>query len=184
MKKFERKARLKAMKAAQKAARKAARESEAAPVDAAPGLPQESSAEAGPLSGSTPDKDPLEAVAIRAANKLEVAKAALDAPADAPHIISEAKAREMLASAAVLVDAVVQMTRAALADVPLPRLREAYEIVKAKPAENNAGKLPAPQRPRRGFDPVVSLVKTGLQAASLVNRIVAKLHPHLGKKAA
>jgi hypothetical protein len=137
-----------------------------------------------PTGEASVPPDSLEAVAIRVANKLEVAKAAFDASADAPRMISEAKAREMLASAAELVDKVVHMTRAALAEVPLPRLREAYEIVNAKPAENNAGKLPAQKRPRRGFDPVVSLVKTGLQAASLVNRLVAKLHPHLGKKAA
>jgi hypothetical protein len=95
-------------------------------------------------------------------------------------LVTEQEALRYLSEAARITDEVIRMTRHALAQVPLDRLREAMEIVKEKAADTAA--LPTAQkRPRRATDPVVSLIKTGIAAASLQTRIIARLHPQLGK---
>jgi hypothetical protein len=178
MKKFQRKARLKAMKLAAEEARRAARAGESAGAGAEPGQvsPQASAVE-------PPTAEVVAKVAAESAAQVEIARAAL---AEARCTLSDTDANAMLMRAAALADEVVTATRAALAEVPLPRLREAYEIVKAKPepseVDPSTGSGQAAQkRPRRGYDPVVSLIKTGLAAANLVTRILGKTHPHLGK---
>src|SRR5919108_6488633 len=189
MRKFERKARLKAMKRAAKEAKRAQRAAEASagpvPEDAAVVsevalTPEHAAGEASALpdagEASAPQASTLDQVAAKAAEKLEIARATAATEQDAPDWISDSEGKAMLARAARMLDSVVVMTRAALADVPLPRLREAYEIVRAKPDANGT---PAQQRPRRGYDPVVSLLKTALAAASLLNRILAKTNPSL-----
>jgi hypothetical protein len=92
--------------------------------------------------------------------------------------LSEAEARQMLADAARLVHQVVRTTDAALQQVPEAWRNEAAQIVMARP---EASDVPAQKRPRRGADPVVTLMRVGLQASSLLTRIINKLHPGLGR---
>jgi hypothetical protein len=185
MRKFERKARLKAMKRAAKEAKQAQREAApAVAVDGAQladvgGVPAQEATPTATGEASVP-REALPEAAIRAARALSEARAQAKSAAAG---IGEADARAMLSRALDLADSVVQMTRATLVEIPLPRLREAYEIVNARPEPADSQVAPQ-KRPRRGYDPVVSLVKTGLAAARRVARLVVKLYPNLGRRAA
>jgi len=157
MNRAQRKARLKALKQRMKEARKSER------------LP---GADAGSIEAPAAEILPA---ANEAAEQLEQARELVQQAAD----LSDAEARQMLADAARLVHQVVRTTDAALQSVPEAWRNEAAQIVmtRPEPAEGQAQK-----RPRRGADPVVTLMKVGLQASSLLARILNKLHPGIGRQ--
>ena len=92
--------------------------------------------------------------------------------------LDEARARAMLERAALLLDDVVSMTRAALAKRPSERRLEARLMLTAQPEPTDGDSR---KRPRNGPDPVVTLMKIGMQAAGLLKRVIAVTHPGLGK---
>lgn len=195
MKKFERKARLKAMKAAQKAAKRAARDeageapsmnaAEVSPV-AAPDGPAlvESTTGTDPNGGDSPlSRTPhmLPAFAVDdAVEEAALAHAVAGNMYANSKLVSEDEAAGMLSNAARLLDEVVAITRRTLAMVPPQRLAKAAAVLKAERVE--AGGTPQ-QRPRRGYDPVITLMKTGVAASSLLQRVLNRLHPKLRKAA-
>ena len=63
------------------------------------------------------------------------------------------------------------------AQVTPEKRREALAIINEKP---EPGEVSAQKRPRRGPNPVVSLMRVGMQAASLLKRVLAKTNPELG----
>ena len=155
MNRAQRKARLKALKQRMKEARR-----------------EEQMPDAG--GGETPAPE-ISLPANEAAEQLEQARV-LVAEAAA---LSETEAMRMLADAARLVHNVVRTTDAALRQVPETWRQEAAQIVMAHPAPSD---VPAQKRPRRGADPVVTLMRVGLQASSLLARIINKLHPGIGRQ--
>jgi hypothetical protein len=161
MNKLERKARMKAMKQARKQARRAAREGEAAqgPESAAP-EPQIVT----PLAPPEP---------ITEARELYMDS----------DTVSEAEAIAMLSRAARLLDCVIQSAHDALTNVPRERIRQATEVIEAEkaPASNV---LPAQQRPRRGHDPVITLLKLSISATSLQKRVRARWTTTVTRRAA
>lgn len=156
MNRAQRKARLKALKQRMKEARRAE-----SPAGAHGETPQNPVADA-----------PLPVAEIRA--QLEQAREVVEQAA----ALSEAEAVAMLADAARLVHQLVRTTDAALQQVPEAWRREAAQILTARPEPAEG---PAQKRLRRGTDPVVTLMKVGLQASSLLARIIGKLHPGLGR---
>lgn len=155
MNRAQRKARLKALKQRMKEARRA-----------------EQMPDAG---GSEPPASEISLPAKEAAEQLEQARV-LVAEAAA---LSEPEAMRMLADAARLIHNVVRTTDAALQQVPETWRQEAAQIVMARP---EASDVPAQKRPRRGADPVVTRMRVGLQASSLLARIINKLHPGIGRQ--
>ncbi len=159
MNRAQRKARLKAMKQRMKEARRAE------------GIPP-----AGSEAGDH-DSPVAETPQPLAQAKAQLAQArTLLAEAAA---LSEAEATRMLADAARLVHQVVRTTDAALQQVPEAWREEAAQILTHRPEPSD---LPAQKRPRRGADPVVTLMRVGLQASSLLTRIIARLHPGMGRQ--
>ncbi|MCA8914782.1 MAG: hypothetical protein KDB90_05170 [Planctomycetes bacterium] len=96
------------------------------------------------------------------------------------HELTDDEARGMLVRAARLLDDVVVFTREALDMVPEDRRREAEAIVAEARTSRTAEGSPQ-KRPRRGADPVVTLMKVGMQAASLLKRVIGKTNPNMGK---
>ena len=180
MNRFERKARLKATKAAQKAAKKALRldSGQAAPEAAAvadpitaalaetkTGTPSTGSGQAVPESGDSPHDQ------VAAARELYSGSG----------VVTEAESAAMLSRAARLLDDVIAASKAALATVSPARLREALEMANAKPAPAEGN---AQQRPRRGYDPVLTLIKLAISASSLQQRVLSKLAARQSRRAA
>lgn len=183
MNKLERKARLKAMKRAAKEARRAKLAADAdarRAAEASPAPAQAADSPAAPAVQPAPSAEPdaaPAAAAREARSTLEHARAQAKSALQDPDF-GEAEARAMLLRAAQMLDEVITLTRETLREVTPERLREAFEIVNAKPApaEGNPQK-----RPRRGYDPVVSLIKAGQAAASLLQRVIGRTHPDLGR---
>jgi len=86
----------------------------------------------------------------------------------------------MLEDAAEATHDVLLMGRDALRGVSPERRAAAREVLNEKPQSGVDGR----KLPRRAPDPVVTLEKLNLQAASLLKRILAKTNPDAGKKAA
>ncbi|MBK8206964.1 MAG: hypothetical protein IPK87_09275 [Planctomycetes bacterium] len=194
MNRFERRARIAALKRQQKEARraKALTASEPAP-EATPEMPPElepygaeQQANAAhlnrvarsklPESGTAPDRV-LEACGVTAGFGVAVSKGLKH--------ISELKldddhARQMLVRAAHVLDDVICTVQEALQAVSPERRREAMAVLNAEPEPEPLYSTPQ-QRPRRGPDPVVTLMRIGMQAASLLRRIISKTNPGLGR---
>ncbi|MBZ0135517.1 MAG: hypothetical protein K8I27_03970 [Planctomycetes bacterium] len=94
--------------------------------------------------------------------------------------ISDQRALEMLEDAAEATHEILLMVRDALRGVSPERREAAREVLNAKPQTGVDGR----KLPRRAPDPVVTLERLNLQAASLLKRILAKTNPDAGKKKA
>jgi hypothetical protein len=123
-----------------------------------------------------PVVDPVVADAVVASAGLAEARETVAEADD----LTDDEARAMLVRAARLLDDVVVFTREALDMVPEARRREAEAIIAEARKPRTAEGSPQ-QRPRRGADPVVTLMKVGMQAASLQKRILGKTNPNLGR---
>ena len=165
---------MKAAHARQKAARLARRGS----ADVADSALDEAAASVN-LAVGEPVSQP--AVEDRSAEAVALARGGLDearALFDEAGELGDDEAREMLVGAARMLNEVIETTHAALRSVPETWRREAASTLAAGP---EASDLPPVKRPRRGPDPVVTLMKVGMQAASLLKRIIGKTNPNLGK---
>jgi hypothetical protein len=86
------------------------------------------------------------------------------------------EARAMLVEAARLLHSVVRNANRVLDSLPPQRVLEAVCEPASPPAQGS------PQsRPRRGSDPVFTLMRLGKEAASLLKRVLAKTNPGVGK---
>jgi hypothetical protein len=94
--------------------------------------------------------------------------------------ITDERALEMLEDAAEATHDVLLMVREALRGVSPERRAAARAILNEKPQKGTDGR----KLPRRAPDPVVTLEKLNLQAASLLKRILAITNPGAGKKKA
>lgn len=90
--------------------------------------------------------------------------------------LSDDEARAMLTEAARLLHSVVRNANRVLDSLPPQRVLEAV----CEPATVAAQGSPQ-SRPRRGSDPVFTLMRLGKEAASLLKRVLAKTNPALGK---
>ncbi|MBK8206647.1 MAG: hypothetical protein IPK87_07595 [Planctomycetes bacterium] len=190
MNRFERRARIAALKRQQKEARRAKAEPA---LEAAPEMPPElepygaeQQANAAhlnrvarsklPESGPAPDRV-LEACGVTAGFGVAVSKGF-------QHIaelkLDDDHARQMLVRAAHVLDDVICTVQEALQAVSPERRREAMAVLNAEPEPEPLYSSPQ-QRPRRGPDPVVTLMRIGMQAASLLRRIISKTNPGLGR---
>lgn len=98
--------------------------------------------------------------------------------------ISDERALEMLECAAELLDDIVQTTREALREVSPERKREAMAIIEALERRTGVSEPGNPQaRPRRGTDPVVTIMQLGIRASRLLNRILKRTNPDVEKHA-
>lgn len=97
-------------------------------------------------------------------------------------LVSEIEAAEMLSFAARQLSDVIDAGHRALRQVSPQRLREATEVLNEKSSTQSAGGMPT-SRPRRGTDPVVTLMKLMVQAVSLLQRMLNRLHPKLRRAA-
>ncbi|MEZ5991761.1 MAG: hypothetical protein R3E76_05360 [Planctomycetota bacterium] len=129
------------------------------------------------LVGGALDDDALRFIRQQGAVKIAEARAAVAAAKAKYPQLDDDRARAMLVDAAELLHEVVVETREALAQVPPEKRREALAIINEKP---EPGEVSAQKRPRRGPNPVVSLMRVGMQAASLLKRVLAKTNPELG----
>ncbi|MCA8910463.1 MAG: hypothetical protein KDB82_02070 [Planctomycetes bacterium] len=134
-----------------------------------------------PQGGPRDPDETLRMVRDATAARMEEARAierkARQAALEARELDDE-RAREMLLDAAALLHEIVTDTREALAHVPPERKREALAVINARPDPSDVN---AQRRPRRGPDPVVSLMRIAMQAASLLRRIILKTNPELGQ---
>ena len=198
MDRFERRARKAALKRQQKEARraKAMTASEPAP-EMPPEMPPEMEPEMEPYGAEQqanaasmnssarsclPDAEPapdgaLGACAVAASFGVTVSKGL-------QHIanlkLDDDHARQMLVRAAHVLDDVICTVQEALQAVSPDRRREAMAVLNAEPEPEPLYATPQ-QRPRRGPDPVVTLMRIGMQAASLLRRIISKTNPGLGR---
>jgi hypothetical protein len=92
--------------------------------------------------------------------------------------ISDERAREMLEDAAEFLQDLVVKTREALKSVAPARVAEAMEVIESK---GSATSGTPQQQPRRGSDPLVTMIKQGISASNLLKRIISTLHPKLAK---
>ncbi|MCA8946769.1 MAG: hypothetical protein KDB29_11120 [Planctomycetes bacterium] len=129
------------------------------------------------LVGGALDDDALRFIRQQGAVKIAEARAAVAAAKAKYPQLDDDRARGMLVDAAELLHEVVVETREALAQVTPEKRREALAIINEKP---EPGEVSAQKRPRRGPNPVVSLMRVGMQAASLLKRVLAKTNPELG----
>lgn len=194
MDRFERRARKAALKRQQKEARRAKAMTASKPApEAAPEMPSEmepygaeQQANAAHLNrvarGNLPDAEPapdgaLGACAVAASFGVTVGKGL-------QHIanlkLDDDHARQMLVRAAHVLDDVICTVQEALQAVSPERRREAMAVLNAEPEPEPLYAVPQ-QRPRRGPDPVVTLMRIGMQAASLLRRIISKTNPGLGR---
>lgn len=101
--------------------------------------------------------------------------------------ITNERALEMLEKAAEYAEAVIDITREVLDQVPPERKLEAVAMIResnfAKAASDRERHGTPQKKARRGSDPVVTLMKIGLQASGLLNRILAKINPDVAKLA-
>lgn len=94
--------------------------------------------------------------------------------------ITDQRALEMLEDAAEAVHEVLLMVRDTLRGVSPERREAARAVLNEKPQSGGDGR----KLPRRAPDPVVTLERLNMQAASLLKRILAKTNPGVGKKKA
>lgn len=171
MNRAQKKARLKGIKRRQKLARSAGSDTSSsgqAELGGADALPVDEG-----LLADAPVADPAAAAEV-----LQVALDEARGRVASSRELDSHRARGMLARAAEFLDEVIATTREALAQVPADRKREALAIINAKP---EADGVSAQKRPRRGPDPVVTLMRIGMQAASLLQRVLGKTNPELGR---
>ena len=101
-------------------------------------------------------------------------------------LVSADEAAEMLSVASRHLSDVIDAGHRALKQVSPQRLQEAMEAING--AQTGLSVPPAThgtpqQRPRRGSDPVITLMKLMIQATSLLQRVLFRLHPHLRRAA-
>lgn len=181
MTKAQRKARVKELKRREKLAR---RRDSGTGVDAAAELASESLPAETPETQAVPalvnrelGDDAVRYVREQASEKLAEARAVVAAAKAEYPQLDDDRARAMLVLAAEFLHEVVADTREALAQVTPEQRREALTIINEKPEPSDVS---AKKRPRRGPNPVVSLMRVGMQAASLLKRILAKTNPEIG----
>lgn len=99
--------------------------------------------------------------------------------------VSDERAVELIQKAAEFAEFVIDIARETLEEVPAERRLEAAGVIReererrANPEAYEDGR----KRPRRGSDPVVTLMKLGMQASGLLNRIVSRINPDAYKLA-
>lgn len=151
---------------------------ESAPVEV-PESPVRDDAADGPvLVDDDFREDAVRYVREQAAAKIAEARAAVAAAKAEYPQLDDDRARAMLVLAAEFLHEVVADTREALAQVPAEQRREALAIINEKPEPSDVSSV---KRPRRGPNPVVSLMRVGMQAASLLQRVLGKTNPELGR---
>ena len=174
MNKAQRKAHLKAIKANQKAARKAARA-------AAPNPPADPAPEA-TMPEQPPTHEPndlLERMARVAKIDLALAESRVTEAKVAAMRMSDDRAREILSEAAESIRDVIELATAALKRVDPAQLAEAVQIID-EPKRDAWGT--SVSRPRRGTNPVVTLMQVLQRANSLLLRITRITNPALFEK--
>ena len=91
--------------------------------------------------------------------------------------LDDTRARGMLARAAEFLDDMIHMTRKALDNFTPEQKREAFVITPAP----EPGDPKQPKRPRA--NPVLALMRLGAQVSRLLQQILARTNPELGKPA-
>ena len=139
------------------------------------------------LAGETPAFQPTATLLSAfgpelAAEELSLTEAVARNMYEKSKLVEEGEAAEMLSEAARCVHEVIVTARRALAQVSPQRLKEATEVVNEKRMGEGTHATPQ-QRPRRGSDPVVTLMKLMVSASSLLQRVLNRLHPKLRKAA-
>ena len=175
MKKAQRKAHVRAVKAQQKAARKAAREQAAQQLEAASPAAAEQTQEA--TVDSTPQ---FERLAQAASTSLTLAELDVSDAKQEARYLSDERAKEILASAAENIHQVIHFASKALKLVDPKLVAEAMQIIE-EPVRNELGTVTG--RPRRGHNPVVTLIQVLMRADALLMRILAVTNPEMIGKA-
>ena len=171
MKKAQRKAHVRAVKAQQKAARKAAREQAAEQLEGAIPAAAKQTQEA-PVQDEIFDRQAQCVSSTFTLAKLEVSDAKIEAM-----FLSDDRAREILSQAAETIQQVIDMASRALRRVDPDVLAEAIQVAEEPPTRDELGKVT--QRPRRGTNPVITLVQVLMRAKNLLMRILAITNPVL-----
>lgn len=185
------KAALEALNAAQPGAGRAAAEPQGlAESRGTPGIgpadapesqtPQQGAADTGEDARATTHARDAHATVQAAQDTVTAAKAAV-AVADLAETPGTAK--NMLWRAARAVDALLEVVHKTIEQVPANERAEALVIMK-QPRETQPQPGKPQQRPRAGYNPVLTLMRMGLQLANLQQRIIGRLYPNLAKQVA